>query len=59
MGAKFLQVGQEVSVPTDGFFAMGDNSGNSQDSRYWGFVPLKDAIGKPILIYYHLRNVGA
>jgi signal peptidase I len=52
MGAKFLQVGQEITVPRDGFFAMGDNSGNSQDSRYWGFVPLKDAIGKPILIYY-------
>jgi signal peptidase I len=52
MGAKYLQAGQEVTVPADGFFAMGDNSGNSQDSRYWGFVPLKDAIGKPILIYY-------
>ena len=52
MGAKFLQAGQEVTVPVDGFFAMGDNSGNSQDSRYWGFVPLKDAVGKPILIYY-------
>jgi signal peptidase I len=31
---------------------MGDNSGNSQDSRYWGFVPLKDAIGRPVVIYY-------
>ena len=51
-GAKYLQPGEKLTVPPDGFFAMGDNSGNSQDGRYWGFVPLKDAIGKPLFIYY-------
>ena len=52
MGAKYLQAGEKLTVPPDGFFAMGDNSGNSQDGRYWGFVPLKDAIGRPLFIYY-------
>jgi signal peptidase I len=51
-GSKYLQAGEKVSIPKDGFFAMGDNSGNSQDSRYWGFVPLKDAVGRPLIIYY-------
>ncbi|MBC7367156.1 MAG: signal peptidase I [Undibacterium sp.] len=51
-GAKYLQPGEKLTVPSNGFFAMGDNSGNSQDGRYWGFVPLKDAIGRPLFIYY-------
>jgi len=51
-GPSFLQAGEKLKMPATGFFAMGDNSGNSQDGRYWGFVPLKDAIGRPILIYY-------
>jgi signal peptidase I len=34
------------------FFAMGDNSSNSADGRYWGFVPGDDVIGRPIFIYY-------
>ena len=38
--------------PSDGFFAMGDNSGNSADGRYWGFVPAADVIGRPLFIYY-------
>lgn len=51
-GGNFLRAGETLTVPPDGFFAMGDNSGNSQDGRYWGFVPLKDAIGRPLVIYY-------
>ena len=51
-GSKYLQIGEQLTVPKNGFFAMGDNSGNSQDSRYWGFVPLKDAVGRPLGIYY-------
>jgi signal peptidase I len=31
---------------------MGDNSGNSADGRYWGFVPAADVIGRPLFIYY-------
>jgi len=51
-GSKYLQAGEKLTIPVNGFFAMGDNSGNSQDSRYWGFVPLKDAVGRPMVIYY-------
>jgi signal peptidase I len=52
LGARFLFKGEKLTVPADGFFAMGDNSGNSLDGRYWGFVPAKDAIGRPLFIYY-------
>lgn len=52
MDAKYLAPGEKLTVPADGFFAMGDNSGNSRDGRYWGFVPLKDTIGRPLFIYY-------
>ena len=47
-----LQEGQALTVPENSFFAMGDNSYNSADGRVWGFVPAKDAIGRPLFIYY-------
>jgi signal peptidase I len=34
---------------------MGDNRDNSLDSRYWGFVPRDNIIGKPLLIYWSYR----
>lgn len=42
----------EVVVPQGDYFAMGDNRDNSLDSRYWGFVPRDNIIGKPLLIYW-------
>jgi signal peptidase I len=45
----------EVVVPADSYFAMGDNRDNSSDSRYWGFVPRENVIGKPFLIYWSYR----
>jgi signal peptidase I len=42
----------EVVVPKDCYFAMGDNRDSSLDSRYWGFVPRANIIGKPVLIYW-------
>jgi signal peptidase I len=42
----------EVVVPPGHYFAMGDNRDNSSDSRYWGFVPRENIIGKPIVIYW-------
>jgi signal peptidase I len=42
----------EVVVPPDSYFAMGDNRDNSLDSRYWGFVPRGNIIGKPLIIYW-------
>lgn len=42
----------EVVVPPQSYFAMGDNRDNSLDSRYWGFVPRENIIGKPLIIYW-------
>jgi signal peptidase I len=42
----------EVVVPPDSYFAMGDNRDSSLDSRYWGFVPRANIIGKPLIIYW-------
>jgi signal peptidase I len=48
---KHLKNG-EVVVPQGGYFAMGDNRDSSLDSRYWGFVPRENVIGKPLIIYW-------
>ncbi len=48
-------VNGEVVVPPNSYFAMGDNRDNSLDSRYWGFVPRDNIIGKPLLIYWSYR----
>jgi signal peptidase I len=42
----------EVVVPKDHYFAMGDNRDNSLDSRYWGFVPRENIIGRPLIIFW-------
>ena len=42
----------EVVVPPNCYFAMGDNRDSSLDSRYWGFVPRANIIGKPVIIYW-------
>lgn len=45
-------VNGEVVVPPNSYFAMGDNRDSSLDSRYWGFVPRQNIIGKPLIIYW-------
>ena len=45
-------VNGEVVVPPGHYFAMGDNRDDSSDSRYWGFVPRGNIIGKPLLIFW-------
>jgi signal peptidase I len=45
-------VNGELVVPADSYFAMGDNRDNSLDSRYWGFVPRENIIGKPLVIFW-------
>jgi len=52
---KMLQqneVNGEIVVPPNMYFAMGDNRDSSWDSRYWGFVPRQNIIGKPLIIYW-------
>ena len=43
---------QKYTVPRDGYFAMGDNSYNSYDSRYWGPVPLENLVGRGLFVYW-------
>jgi signal peptidase I len=45
-------VNGELVVPPGFYFAMGDNRDNSLDSRYWGFVPRENIIGKPLVIFW-------
>jgi len=47
----------ELTVPPDSYFVLGDNRNDSEDSRYWGFVPRSAIVGKPFLIYFSLRNL--
>jgi signal peptidase I len=45
-------VNGEIVVPANSYFALGDNRDHSLDSRYWGFVPRENIIGKPLIIYW-------
>lgn len=44
--------GEDIVVPPDHYFAMGDNRENSYDSRFWGFIPRENLIGRPMFIYW-------
>ena len=59
--------GDDIVVPPGGYFAMGDNRDVSYDSRYWGFIPRPNVIGRPMFIYwsfvtppdqYQMRSAG-
>lgn len=54
---NFTQEETKATVPNDSYFVLGDNSASSQDSRYWGFVPAKNILGKAILIYWPLNRI--
>ncbi len=46
------EVNKKIKVPEGYYFVLGDNSGSSHDSRYWGFVPQDNIIGKAEVIYW-------
>jgi len=46
------KIGTEYTIENDYFFVMGDNRDRSEDSRYWGFVPEQNIIGKAMLVYW-------
>ena len=46
----------QLIVPEDSYFVMGDNRDQSLDSRYWGFVPRANIVGRPLLIYWSVKE---
>ena len=46
------------TVPKDNYFMMGDNRGNSQDSRFWGFLPKKRFVGKAVFLFWPLNRMN-
>ncbi len=55
---KLVEDGQLI-VPSGHYFVMGDNRDDSYDSRYWGFVPQENIIGRPLLIYWSVRSADS
>jgi signal peptidase I len=54
---EYGEVNEKIKVPEGQYFVLGDNSGSSRDSRYWGFVPENLVIGRAELIYWPPKRV--
>jgi len=50
--------GEEIVVPPGHLFCLGDNSGSSLDSRYWGFVPEENVLGRAVLCWWPPKRIG-
>lgn len=52
-------INQKIVVPPDHFYALGDNSMNSRDSRAWGFLSRKELVGKAFVRWWPPHRIGA
>jgi len=48
----------QLIIPEGHYFVLGDNRDDSQDSRYWGFVPRENIIGRPLVIYWSVAGLN-
>jgi len=56
-GCKYTVEGVTCTIPQGHYFMMGDNRDNSEDSRYWGFVPEANIVGKAFFVWMNLGNI--
>ena len=50
-------VDDELTVPKGHLFVLGDNRNDSEDSRYWGFVPESNVVGRPFVVYFSILPI--
>lgn len=54
---EYGKEGKPITIPENSYFVMGDNSANSVDSRFWGFVPADQVTGKVFVIWWPIQRV--
>lgn len=53
----YARENRSITVPEGSFYVLGDNSANSMDSRYWGFVPEDNLVGKAFVIHWPPKRI--